>query len=369
MAVIASLPLLLLLFPILAVKCKHLLPLWKHDRQIKLDFLPNALSGIDITVVLMIFLLRSVRHSISSACMRIFNLGNRVSEVPKSSGADELSLVMPFQVTQADLTAYCAAIKSPPASEGVQLVGSQLLLFLSALTEPAMLLLLAHPSCQVRPLGSVNVRNRFELLRPDLCTKQSLTSLNKAFLTATLSKDVRTVKRGFEVDLVVSLNVPSKDSNDIITVFRQYFTILQFAKVRPDIAQHSDSARTAEAIPAWSDSTTFAVEHNDPAHWARLCKDYNPIHTSRVAAKLFGFPGKLAHGNHVGALAATYITFGDGHAPLFMEITFRRPVVVPARLDLKVSSEAAETSRPQLIRFQIRSKNKVSIEGSVGHFE
>ena len=32
-----------------------------------------------------------------------------------------------------------------------------------------------------------------------------------------------------------------------------------------------------------------------------LCKDYNPIHVSAIAAKLFGFPGKFAHRNQVAA--------------------------------------------------------------------
>ncbi|KIX95562.1 uncharacterized protein Z520_08682 [Fonsecaea multimorphosa CBS 102226] len=366
---IAPLPLLLLLFTIGAFKCKHLLPLWKHDRQIKLDFSPNELSGIDITIVIVIFFLRSVRFSILSTCTRIFKLRNMVSEVPKSPDADELSLVMPFRVTQADLTTYSAAIKDPLDSRNNQLSGAQLLLFLSALSEPAMLLLLAHPSCKVRPLGSVNVRNRFELLRPDLlCEGQALTALKKAFLTATLSKDDRVVKRGFEVDLVVNLNIPSKDSGSSITVFRQNFTILQFARVRREMAQQQDVARNGVFNPAWSNVTSLAVEYNDPAQWARLCKDYNPIHTSTIAAKIFGFPGKLAHGNHVGALAAKYITLPSENEPLFMEITFKRPVVVPAQLDLKVSRDGAEASHAD---FQIlsMSKDKVSIEGRVGQLK
>ncbi|KIW32192.1 uncharacterized protein PV07_03751 [Cladophialophora immunda] len=366
---IAPLPLLFLLVTVGAFKCKHLLPLWKHERQIKLDFSPNQLSVIDIAVVLAVFLLRSVRYSMLSISMRTFNLRNRVSEAPKSPGADELTLVMPFRVTQADLAAYSAAIKNPPDSESVDLAGSQLLLFLSASSEPAMLLLLAHSSCTVRPLGSVNVRNRFELLRPDLCTEWALTSFKKAYLTARLSKDVRTVKRGFEVDLVVSLSIPSKDSNNPITVFRQNFTILQFARVRAELAQPQDCARNGGAIPVWSDSTALTVEDNAPAYWARLCKDYNPIHTSTIAAKLFGFPGKLAHGNHVGALAAKYITLASETGPLFMEISFKRPVVVPAQLDLQVSRETAESSPLHFTVFQILSKNKVSIEGRVGQLQ
>ncbi|KAH0844957.1 hypothetical protein FOPE_09734 [Fonsecaea pedrosoi] len=354
-SVIAAFPLLLVF------KC---LPIWKHGRQIKLKFSPNDLSGVDIIVVMAVFLWRSLRYSILSTCMRI-------SEEPRSPSGDELSLVMPFRVTRADLDAYSRAIRDQPVTANVELVGAQLLLFLSALSEPAMLLLLAHPACRVRPLGAVNVRNRIELLRPEICTVQALTSLNGAFLTARLSKDFRTVRRGFEVDLVVSLHIPSKDSHESTIAFRQHFTILQFAKVHAGIAttsteQRRDGPHNGVATPAWSDSKPLTVEYNDPGSWARLCKDYNPIHTSALVAKLFGFPGKLAHGNHVGALAAkciTSTTLADQDDPLFMEITFKRPVVVPAQLDLRVSSDVDVT------RFQILSKNKVSIEGTVGQLK
>ncbi|EXJ68001.1 uncharacterized protein A1O5_08616 [Cladophialophora psammophila CBS 110553] len=373
-AIIAPLPILLLLFTIGVFNYKHLLPLWTYKRQIKLDFSPNELSGVDIAVVLVIFLLRSVKHSILSTYKWICNARNDVSEVPISPDEDELSLVMPFRPTQADLSAYSVAVKNSLVDrDDVQLVSSQLLLLLSALSEPAMLLLLAHRSCQIRPLGSVNVRNRFELLRPDLCTGETLVSFKEAFLTARLSKHVRTVKRGFEVDLTVSLNVLSKDSTDSIPVFRQNFTILQFARIRAEIIQGRNAAPDSTiSTPAWSASIPLTVEYNDPTGWARLCKDYNPIHISTIAAKLFGFPGKLAHGNYIGALAAKYIAFANANEPLFMEITFKRPVVVPAHLELKVSPAAAEESQSRLViitLFQIISKNKICVEGRIGQLK
>ncbi|KIW95449.1 uncharacterized protein Z519_04033 [Cladophialophora bantiana CBS 173.52] len=355
-AIAAPLP-ILLLYTIGVFNYKHLLPLWKYNRQIKLDFSPNELSGVDIVVVLVIFLLRSVKHSILSTYKRIYNARNDISEVPTSPDEDELSLVMPFRPTQADLNAYSAAVKNPLVDRDVQLVGSQLLLLLSALSEPAMLLLLAHRSCKIRPLGSVN----------------TLLSFKEAFLTARLSKHVRTVKRGFEVDLTVSLNVLNKDSIDSITIFRQNFTILQFARARAEIIQGRDAAPDSTSIssPAWSASIPLTIEYNDPTGWARLCKDFNLIHTSTIAAKLFGFPGKLAHGNHIGALAAKYIAFANANEPLFMEIMFKRPVVVPAHLELKVSPAAAEESQSRLVitLFQIISKNKISVEGRIGQLK
>ncbi|KAF1938098.1 hypothetical protein EJ02DRAFT_474658 [Clathrospora elynae] len=106
---------------------------------------------------------------------------------------------------------------------------AQLMLFLSAVTEPAMLLLLASPWYPINPLGAVNVRNRFELMQPDLCDLETLMKQNSASLSALVCSGARRVKRGFEYDLEVMINIPRTDGG-IDTIFRQIFTMLESSK-------------------------------------------------------------------------------------------------------------------------------------------
>jgi len=99
---------------------------------------------------------------------------------------------------------------------------------------------------------------------------------------------------------------------------------------------------------------------------------------------MFGFPGKIAHGNHVvamlleivrrGSVTAT-LDRGMGLGPcvwqseksLWIEVEFRRPMVLPVRLGIEFAEtngdwEQAETWR----RFRVTKGRKVVIEGSWG---
>lgn len=352
--------------------CPHLLPLWESGSQAKLGFSPNQLSGYDIIVVLGKLASRSFRSSLRVPWAR------RNHDQELSALVNESFLTMPLRTSQKDLNAYTLAVERTTQANA-NWAGPKATLFLSALTEPAMLLLLAQSSCKVRPLGAVNVRNRFELLRPDLCTEPTLRSFSGAVLTASRSKHVRRVKRGFEVDLILTLDIAAGNLSGTVTVFRQIFTILQFAKTDSTVAQKAESGSVPQASE-WTDAVSFNIEYEEPSAWARVCKDYNPIHISAVAAKLFGFPGKIAHGNHVAAKAfdllerstlpseCTALCRSDG--PIWMEIEFKRPIVVPAQLQVNIAKPITQAGgHGDSMPFQILGKNKVCIEGRLGLIE
>jgi acyl dehydratase len=111
-------------------------------------------------------------------------------------------------------------------------------------------------------------------------------------------------------------------------IFRKVITILQFLK------------ETVE--PTWHESRK------------EKRSNYNPIHVSAIAAKLFGFPGKVAHGNQVAtgmiestAAAAKTKTqskdlWFDGERESFMEVEFKGPMVVPLNLRVETADVASE---------------------------
>jgi acyl dehydratase len=111
-------------------------------------------------------------------------------------------------------------------------------------------------------------------------------------------------------------------------IFRKVITILQVLK------------KTVE--PTWHES-----RKEDRSN-------YNPIHVSAIAAKLFGFPGKVAHGNQVatsmiGSTAAaakaktkTKDLWFDGERGSFMEVGFKRPMVVPLNLRVEMADVASK---------------------------
>ena len=70
--------------------------------------------------------------------------------------------------------------------------------------------------------------------------------------------------------------------------------------------------------------------------YAAVSGDRNPIHTSRLGARLFGFPRPIAHGMWTMArcLAALDPRLPDAYV---VEVDFKRPILLPARVDFSAA--------------------------------
>lgn len=120
-------------------------------------------------------------------------------------------------------------------------------------------------------------------------------------------------RRGLEYDIETTLGLPSpNDPKKQVSVFRQTFTMLQFMDTTHVVPSTASSAKASDMSFASvqggisssvGEGLPVAIGPNEPSNWAAISKDYNPIHISSVAARGFGFPGKIAHGNHVVAKA------------------------------------------------------------------
>ncbi|KAJ6259730.1 3-hydroxyacyl-thioester dehydratase X [Drechslerella dactyloides] len=314
---------------------------------------------MEITILI---LLLFVKSAIAGLTNLFVGLGTRKAAV--KTEMPKLSLSMPFTITEDDIKAYVSATGSKP----VEIDGHRptKALFLTGTTLPAMLLLLAKRGSPIQPLGCVNVRNTFEILRPSLCTLSALRSAEGAFVLATLESPARIVKRGVELDLRVEIRVKPEAGSDYVTIFQQVHTMLQFTK----IAKSTPVSRAAMdpefqfRLASMHATGHLGIGYMGPSEWARFCKDYNIIHTSGLAARLFGLPGKIAHGNHVVALMLKE-TLGpkdeDPDAVFRLEVQFRRPVTVPTNLD--VHTEVVESGGSLHTRFAVAQGVKICVQG------
>ncbi len=95
--------------------------------------------------------------------------------------------------------------------------------------------------------------------------------------------------------------------------------------------------------------------------YAAVSGDRNPIHMHSLAAKLLGFPGAIAHGMWTKArcLAALESRLPDAFA---VDVRFRRPIVLPARVEFASVAENAE------IEFAVRDAKRHTphLEGRIG---
>jgi len=310
-------------------RCTFVLsPLFYNEAHTALTFPLSEFTGLRYWTLYTYFITRSLLRRIPFLSQRKLSPVRQDDDKYAISG-NPISLEIPFQTSPADSIRYDRAA----GISGIDTISNSLhlMLFLSAVTEPAMLLLLTKINCPMDPVGGVNVRNRFEIVDPALLGTKTDEVMRedkveeqgwkvKTRLDPILSK----VRRGWEVTIIVEL-VLGDD-----TLYRQFFTFLQFAKhsipAAPDV-KHTDPDITPTAsIPLMS---------NDPYLWATLSKDYNPIHFSSTLARVFGFNSMIAHGNHVLAKGLAKLDV-DGKGMRFMEVEFRRPAFIPSELDVSV---------------------------------
>ena len=310
--------------PILRPKRATLASSARQPRE--LIFPPCELDGVDIALCMAFLVVRIC----SAAVWRLVTFGflhstsgklevTRMDDAAGSDGkqyhlpdAQCISLNMPLQADLAlQLRQYRAAIRQSAymdASSAGKLHPLHWPLLFSAIIMPAALLVLASADCPIQPLGSVNVRNVFEIIDHEACTKllNSSSGANRRetkspgtdlYIQAKLSRVVLPVRRGWEVSIIV--NIIAQTSGRAI--FKQTFVLLHNEK-------HSLADPTAPQEPAPTTSlqalgSALRVSGSDPYLWAKLCRDYNPIHTAYPLARLFGFRQRIMHGNHVAAKA------------------------------------------------------------------
>ena len=130
-------------------------------------------------------------------------------------------------------------------------------------------------------------------------------------------------------------------------------------------------------------NTTWSLPANMGRQYAAVAKDNNPIHTSALAAKAFGFPGVIMHGMYFIVRAAAecqaVVEKSDGLGKLGypVEVTakFVRPVVLPHKVGFKVTpivategSKGGSGAAPRALRYEVLNKaGKIAVEGEFSY--
>lgn len=101
------------------------------------------------------------------------------------------------------------------------------------------------------------------------------------------------------------------------------------AAAGPDVRERAESA--AEPGPG---RHVWSLPADTGRRYAEVSGDRNPIHTSLLGAKAFGFPRPIAHGMYTAARALAEVPVPRGGA-LDWAVEFGKPVVLPTRVVLE----------------------------------
>lgn len=183
--------------------------------------------------------------------------------------------------------------------------------------------MLAHNAFPFSAMGVLHLKNRVIQHKP--------IPVNAIMDIHTYMGDVRLIEKGMEFDLITDVMV---DNEKVWEENSTYFAAGRFGgNERPSETSsfELESLQTVETIKPWN------VPKNRGRVYAKLTGDHNPIHTSKIAAKLFGLKRDIAHGTGLLAQAIEHakVMERDIHRPWQVDVVFKGPVYLGSDVQLK----------------------------------
>lgn len=205
--------------------------------------------------------------------------------------------------------------------------------FLHVLAFPLATAVMVRPDFPLPLLGMVHLRNVARVLRP--------VRLGERLEVRAWAQDLRGHRRGAQVDLVAEVSVGGE------LAYRGVSTYLAKGFRAPD-ASGASAGRDPER-PAWQPpmpTARWRLGGGTGRAYGAVSGDQNPIHTSALGAKAFGFPRAIAHGMYTAARALAEVgpaRRGDAYE---WTVEFFRPVLLPGTVDVAIRPVADVADAP-----------------------
>lgn len=190
----------------------------------------------------------------------------------------------------------------------------------------ASLSLLSAPDFPAPAMGMVHVANTITQLHP--------VHVGDSVTVTVWIEEIRTHPKGTEIVVAAAFDV---DGLRCVDERSQYLA----KGVHLDGATpHTAGERTPFEAP---DATmTWKLTPRTADVYARVSGDVNPIHLNGLAAKAFGFKGRIVHGMYTAARA---LASAQVRTDAFVwDVEFATPVVLPGTVAVRVAHDGAETS-------------------------
>nr|WP_242624434.1 MaoC/PaaZ C-terminal domain-containing protein [Micromonospora kangleipakensis] len=201
---------------------------------------------------------------------------------------------------------------------------------------PLALRLMTAPEFPIPLTGVVHVANRITVHRP--------VEAGERLDFRTYAENLRPHDRGRQLDVVL---VGSVDGEE---VWRGVSTYLGKERTAGGGERRDRGDRPTPPAP----SAHWRLTPRVGTDYARVSGDHNPIHTSRLGARLFGFPRPIAHGmwSKAHCLAALESRLPDAYT---VDVAFKLPVRLPSTVAFNATPgwdfalHDARSGRPHLV--------------------
>jgi acyl dehydratase len=240
-------------------------------------------------------------------------------------------------VDTADEAAHLAAYQhllGEPASE-VLPAG-----FLHVLAFPLATAVMVRGDFPLPLLGLVHLKNVARVLRP--------VRLGETLEVRAWAQGARAHRRGVQVDLVAEVRVGGELAyQGVSTYLAKGFTAPDGGAAAPEA--HDGAAPAAEAPreerTAPLPTARWQLGAGTGRAYGAVSGDQNPIHTSSLGAKAFGFPRAIAHGMYTAARALAEVGPARRGETYEWTVEFFKPVLLPGTVDVAIryASDAPST--------------------------
>lgn len=214
---------------------------------------------------------------------------------------------------------------------------------------PITMELMSRADFPFAPTGAVHVANVIE--------QERALRVDETFTFRIHADNLRPHRRGLLIDIVTEVVVEgaASTSKESEPVWRQRATMLaqgaKFARSAPVSVstRKLDDARMLPRpeVPGFAANAQWSWTRDNVRAYVAASGDSNPIHTSTLGAKAFGFPSIIAHGMY-SATSVLQLLEGSLGGALKYSVEFHKPVVIPARVAAWAIDEGRGTTGIQL---------------------
>ncbi|GAA4707027.1 MaoC like domain-containing protein [Promicromonospora umidemergens] len=193
--------------------------------------------------------------------------------------------------------------------------------FLHVLAFPLATAVMVRGDFPLPLLGMVHLRNTARVLRS--------VRLGETLAVRAWAQDARAHRRGVQVDLVAEVLVGGELAyRGVSTYLAKGFTASGGAAPADETSREEWTAPLPTARWRLGGGTGRA--------YAAVSGDQNPIHTSSLGAKAFGFPRTIAHGMYTAARALAEVGPARRGEKYEWAIEFFKPVLLPSTVDVAI---------------------------------
>jgi MaoC like domain len=226
--------------------------------------------------------------------------------IPRGDGLPDRTLTVDeLGIDRANVAAYAAVT-------GLRFGDSVPLTYPFTLTFPSVMSLITGFDFPFPAMGSVHVENHITQYRPIAVTDSVGIKVH--------TENLREHRKGLLVDVITDVSVGNDVAwHQVTTFLHQQRTSLSDEPKPPPVKQPK--------LPP--PNAILRMTPGQVRRYASVGGDHNPIHTSTIGAKLFGFPAAIAHGMFS---AAAVLANVEGHLPdaVSYSVKFGKPIILPA---------------------------------------